>query len=95
MRIGKIIGQVVLSRCHPSVNSFRWRITVPMTEDDLRLNREPSSEELVVLDELSAGDGQRIGFSEGGEAQMTFYPEHKPIDAYNAAIFDDITLSDD
>jgi ethanolamine utilization protein EutN len=63
-----------------------------MTEEDLRIQTEPASEELVVYDDLSVGEGQQIGFSEGAEASMPFYPNAKPIDAYNAAILDEITL---
>ncbi|MDR3234856.1 MAG: carbon dioxide concentrating mechanism protein CcmL [Planctomycetaceae bacterium] len=92
MRIGKVIGHVVLSRCHPAVSGFRWCVTVPMDEDDLRLMREPQAEEVIVLDELSAGESQLIGFSEGAEAQMPFFPHRKPIDAYNAAVLDAVML---
>ena len=45
-------------------------------------------EEIAVFDELGAGVGSRIAISEGREAAMPFYPEVKPIDAYNAAILD-------
>jgi len=41
-----------------------------------------------VLDELGAGVGSRIGMSEGREAAMPYYPQLKPVDAYNAAILD-------
>lgn len=49
-------------------------------------------EEVVVYDELAAGLGSRIALSEGREAAMPFYPEVKPIDAYNAAILDTFTV---
>ncbi|MDR2116228.1 MAG: EutN/CcmL family microcompartment protein [Planctomycetaceae bacterium] len=92
MRIGKVIGQLTLSRCNESVKGFRWKIVVPITEDDLRTKKEPQTEELIVCDELSVGEGQRIAFSEGAEASMPFFPNPKPIDAYNAAILDQIEL---
>ena len=41
-----------------------------------------------MLDQLGAGVGSRIAISEGREAAMPFYPEVKPVDAYNAAILD-------
>ena len=41
-----------------------------------------------MLDELGAGIGSSIAISEGREAAMPFYPEVKPVDAYNAAILD-------
>jgi ethanolamine utilization protein EutN len=92
MRIGKVIGQLTLSRCHESVQRFRWKIVVPMTENDLRTENESNAEELVVYDDLSVGEGQLIALSEGAEASMPFFPNPKPIDAYNAAILDQIEL---
>ena len=46
-----------------------------------------------MYDDLGSGDGDRIAFSEGGEAAQPFYPEDKPIDAYNAAILDRIEIN--
>jgi len=92
MRIGKVIGQVTLSRYHPSVAGTQWKIVVPQTEDNLRKVSDEDSEELVVYDDLSAADGQFIAFSEGAEATKPFYPQDKPIDAYNAAILDRIEI---
>jgi microcompartment protein CcmK/EutM len=46
----------------------------------------------VVYDDLGAGPGSRIAFSEGGEAAQPFYPLDKPVDAYNAAILDTIVV---
>ncbi len=34
-----------------------------------------------------------IALSEGGEAAAAFYPEEKPVDAYSAAILDDIDIN--
>ena len=92
MRIAQVIGNVTLSRVHPSLHGGRFRLATPLTLDDLR-SREPSENEaLVVYDELNAGNGHWIAISEGGEAAQPFYPEDKPLDAYNAAIIDQLTL---
>lgn len=97
MRIGKVIGQVTLSRCHTAVIGAQWKITVPLTEENLRNINEPSNEEwgeeLIVYDDLSVAEGQTIAFSEGAEASMPFYPNPKPLDAYCAAILDTIELA--
>ncbi len=93
MRTGKVIGQLTLSRCHGSVAGAQWKIVVPMSENNLLNDNEPGAEELVVYDELSAGEGQRIAFSEGAEASMPFYPNNKPLDAYCAAILDKIEVA--
>lgn len=98
MRIGKVIGQLTLSRAHGSVTGAQWKIVVPMNENDI-LNKDESkietvlAEELIVYDELSAGEGQVVAFSEGAEASMPFFPNNKPLDAYCAAILDHIEIT--
>ena len=93
MRIAEVIGTVTLSRCHPSVAGFRWAIGVPFSLKALKEDR-PDGEPFVILDELGAGFGQKIGVSEGVEASMPFFPERKPLDAYCACILDSITVHD-
>ncbi len=92
MRIAQVIGSVTLSRVHPNLHGGRFRLATPLTLEDLK-SREPSENEaIVVYDELNAGNGQWIAISEGGEAAQPFYPEDKPLDAYNAAILDSVEL---
>ena len=45
-----------------------------------------------MYDDLGAGIGSTIAFSEGGEAAQPFRPNEKPVDAYNAAILDHIDI---
>jgi microcompartment protein CcmK/EutM len=92
MRIGKVIGTVTLNRSHPSVAGACLRLAVPMTLNELSHGDEPKGEELVLYDDLCAGQGSMVAISEGGEAAQPFYPNDKPIDAYNAAILDNIYL---
>lgn len=92
MRIGEVIGNVTLSRVHPALAGAAFRVTIPLTREDLSSDQPPRGEELVVYDSLGAGVGTRIAFSEGGEAAQPFLPEDKPVDAYNAAILDDIQI---
>ena len=49
-------------------------------------------EDLVIFDSLGAGNGNKIGFSEGGEAAAPFHPEKKPVDAYCACILDQVSI---
>ena len=93
MRIGEIIGTVTLNRAHPSLGGGAYRLAIPLTLAELTGTGEPAGEELVVYDDLGAGVGSRIAFSEGGEAAQPFLPEIKPVDAYNAAILDDIQIA--
>ncbi len=85
MRIAEVIGTVTLSRCHPSITGHRWIVGVPFSLNALRKDAAPDGEDFVILDELGAGLGQKIGVSEGVEAVMPFHPERKPIDAYDQA----------
>ena len=91
MRIAKVIGTVTLSRCHPSVTGFRWIIGVPFSLKALA-SGIPDGEDLVILDQLGAGQRSQIGVSEGVEASVPFLPAKKAIDAYCACILDQLTL---
>jgi len=88
MRIGEVIGTVTLNRRHPSLGGATFKLVVPLSWDDLGGRPGQSLDEVAVFDELGAGLGSRIALSEGREAAMPFYPEVKPVDAYNAAILD-------
>jgi ethanolamine utilization protein EutN len=94
MRIAEVIGTVTLSRAHPALARARWIIGVPFSLNALRQNGAPDGEDVVIVDSLGAGNGNRIGFSEGVEAAMPFLPERKPVDAYCACILDRVTVSD-
>jgi microcompartment protein CcmK/EutM len=94
MRIAEVIGNVTLSRWHPAIGGHRWLIGVPFSLDALRQGNGPDGEDLVILDELGAGLGHRIGVSEGVEAAVPFFPNKKPVDAYCACILDSVSLKE-
>ncbi|MDA0832886.1 MAG: carbon dioxide concentrating mechanism protein CcmL [Planctomycetota bacterium] len=97
MRIGKVIGKVTLGRCHPSLKGATWIIAAPLyaagLTDDAPANGDNiQGEPLVAFDEWGAGTGALIALSEGAEATAPFAPEQKPIDAYNTAILDNVSI---
>ena len=93
MRIGKVIGKVCLSRCWSSLAGGRFLIVEVQDRFSLAGQPRKSKETLVVYDDLSAGEGELIGFTESREATMPFYPEKLvPIDAYNAARLDEVRI---
>ena len=93
MRIAEIIGNVTLSRSHPSFEGARLKIALPLTWEQLATGGSPSTEETIVCwDELGAGIGSRIALCEGPEACQPFRPEPKAVDAYNAALLDHINV---
>ena len=95
MRIGEVIGTVTLSREHTMVTGGSFKLAVPLSLEDLESPSPSAAEPVVVYDELGAGEGSRIAFSEGREAAQPFHPNDKPIDAYNAAILDRIDIDYD
>ncbi|XZE20246.1 EutN/CcmL family microcompartment protein [Pirellulaceae bacterium SH449] len=91
MQLYKVIGNVTLSRAHPSFRGSSLKATVPF--GDTLLGRTVNDPDLVIVwDELGAADGSIIAVSDGAEAAQAFKPEQKPVDAYNAAIIDEINL---
>jgi len=94
MRIAKVVGTVTLNRCHPSFVGARLRLAVPLSLAELR-GAAPQADEFVVWDDNGAGLGSLIAVSEGAEATQPFRPELKPVDAYAAAILDQVEVSDE
>lgn len=92
MRIAEVIGTVTLSRVHPSLQGYRWLIGVPFSLEGLGSGKA-DGEDVVMVDELGAGHGSRVGVSEGVEASVPFLPDKKALDAYCACILDDVALS--
>jgi microcompartment protein CcmK/EutM len=92
MRIAKIIGTVTLNRCHPSYRGANLQFVAPYQTCDLVGDREPTDEELVAWDDLGAGLGALIALSEGTEAGQPFRPDLKPVDAYVAAVIDQLDV---
>jgi microcompartment protein CcmK/EutM len=92
MRLGKVIGKVTLSRCHPSYTGTKLRLVIPLALEDLPDASDPQADALVVWDEIGTGEGSLIAISEGPEASQPFRPEIKPIDAYASALIDELRL---
>ena len=92
MRVAEIIGTVTLNQAHPQLEGGRFKLAVPLNLCNLTNHEQPEADPIVIYDELGANQGNRIMVSEGGEATRPFYPDAKPIDAYNAGILDEIHL---
>jgi ethanolamine utilization protein EutN len=65
---------------------------VPLSLSELTADAQPQGESLVAWDDLGAGLGETVCFSEGGEAVQPFKPNVKPVDAYLAAIIDALNV---
>ena len=96
MRIGKVIGRLTLSPLYDTLVGGRFLIVE--VQDRFSLSGKPrkTKEALVVYDHFGAGEGDTIAFTESREATMPFYPEKRvPLDAYNCAILDTVTVKHD
>ena len=89
MRIGKVVGRVTLNRAYKTLVGGRFLIVEVQDRHALAGRARKTAESLVCYDNLGAGVGDTIAFSESREACMPFYPEKiVPLDAYNSAILD-------
>jgi microcompartment protein CcmK/EutM len=94
VRIGRVIGTVTLSRSVAALAGGRFLVVTPYTQGHIQrgkvppdgLGRDPTP---VIYDNLGAGVGDAVGWEEGREAAMPF-DDPTPIDAFNAAILDEV-----
>ena len=94
MRIGRVTGRVTLNRAYETLVGGRFLIVDVQDRFSLAGEKRKSTESLVCYDNLGAGPGDLIAFTESREACMPFYPEKRvPLDAYNAAILDHATVT--
>jgi microcompartment protein CcmK/EutM len=92
MRVAKVIGTVTLNRSVPSFAQATLKLAVPQSLANLSGAEDSQADTIVVWDELGAGVESLIAMSEGGEAAQPFRPALKPVDAYNAALLDTVSL---
>lgn len=92
MRIMECIGRVTLSKWDPSLKGASWKLAVPLKHSGLLGEAAGRTEPVVVYDEMGAGPGCLMAVTESAEASTPFHPNSKPIDAYNAAILDQVSV---
>jgi len=91
MRLGHVIGRVTLSKQDPAYKGGRFLLVQPFTRAQFAgaaMTPLAPGSSLVVYDNLGAGPGHVIGFTEGSEAAVPF-DQPTPVDAFNAAIVDE------
>lgn len=92
MRIMECIGSVTLSHWHPSLTGASWKLAVPLMHAGLNGDESGRTEPVIVYDDMGAGIGSLMAVTESADASTPFYPNSKPIDAYNAAILDTVSV---
>ena len=93
MRFGIVRGHLTLN---PAVESYRGKtllVVEPITMENLRAkNGKGGGKALIAVDELGAGEGQIVAFTEGREASNPFWPTSVPVDAYCSLIVDSVDV---
>ena len=83
MQLGRVIGDVVVTRKDETLRGITLLVVQPITTD-----REPAGRTLVAADAVGAGVGEIVFFVRGKEASFPFYPELPPVDAGIVGIVD-------
>lgn len=100
MRLGTVIGRITLTQKEPVYEGACLLIVQPLSKAQFAhpdaINGKGPTElplakgsSLVVYDQLGAGEGSIIGFTEGAEATQPFTGD-APVDAYTACIVERI-----
>ena len=92
MRLGHVIGRVTLAKQDPAYRGGRFLLVQPLSKAQYQgaaMTPLAPGASLVVYDRLGAGVWHIVGFTEGSEAAMPF-EQPTPVDAYDAAIIDQI-----
>jgi microcompartment protein CcmK/EutM len=95
MRLGTVIGRVTLTQQEPVYRGGRLLIVQPWTRAEFAGAKMPplaKGSSLIVYDELGAGEGSVIGFTEGAEASQPFTGD-APVDAYCACIVESFSYT--
>lgn len=92
MRIGQVIGKVVMGQQDAAFKGARWLLINPLDAGQFNTAcAEPPALTghftTLVYDQLGAGERDIVGFVEGAEATAPF-DDPTPIDAITVAIFD-------
>lgn len=96
MRIATVIGRIVLNQKVASFAAGQLLLVEVLDATGLengaktKCRSTPMPQSLVVFDQLGATIGQQIAVSEGREAAAPFHPRPVPVDAYCAAILDQV-----
>lgn len=85
MHIGKVIGRVVATVKHPSLEGIKLLMVQPVDHE-----RKPKGEPLVAVDTVQAGIGETVSYVVGREATLSQPDPFSPVDAGIVGIVDEI-----
>ena len=93
MRLGVVRGTVTLNLALPTLEGLRLVILEPVTSERLAAGNPGGGKCLIAADQLNAGTGQMVGFSEGRTAASPWYPNDIPVDAYCCMIVENLNYT--
>lgn len=83
MQIGRVIGDLVMTRKDTNLVGLTLLLVQPLTPD-----RKPAGRPIVAADSVGAGAGEEVFFVRGKEASFPFHPVEAPVDASIVGIID-------
>lgn len=92
MKVGQVIGRVTLNVCDSSYRAGRFLLVLPLSRAQLAGAPQvplAKGNSLVIYDNLGAGSGDLVAYSEGAEATAPF-DQPTPVDAINCGMVDRI-----
>ena len=85
MQIASVVGQVVATRKHATLEGAKLLLVQPQTPEG-----EPRGPVLLSIDAVGAGVGEDVFFVRGAEASFPFAPRTVPTDASIVGIVDSV-----
>jgi microcompartment protein CcmK/EutM len=89
MKLAKVIGTVVATIKHPSINNTKILLIQPLNDDLL-----PTGTPLAAIDTVQAGPEDLIYWTLARESSLALDQPFAPVDAAITGIVDDIFIED-
>jgi ethanolamine utilization protein EutN len=92
------MGKLTMSKKLPEMKPGSWLICEALDEAALESpldfkRQSPMGQSLVIFDQLGAGEGDLVAFTEGPEAANPFWPDKLPLAAATTALIDQLTVT--
>jgi ethanolamine utilization protein EutN len=90
MQLGKVIGNVVSSQKHGTMDGKKLLMVAPLTTRDGK--HVPAGGTIVAVDALGAGDGELVLYTTGSSARFTDATKNTPVDAVIIGIVETVEV---
>jgi microcompartment protein CcmK/EutM len=87
MVLGRVIGNVVCTMKHPTLNGLKLLLVQPLDR-----NGRDKGRAIVALDSVGAGAGETVYWCRGREAGFPFLPAEVPTEATIVGIVDAVHI---